>query len=82
MNIEKHAFSPLKLYKAKITAGKIIFNDPVMSWCHSNVNVEIDANDNIFPNKQKAKDKIDVFASNLDCFVGYMKMKDEIQYYF
>ncbi|WP_329382680.1 terminase TerL endonuclease subunit [Anaerofustis sp. HA2171] len=73
---------PLKLYKAKITAGKIIFNDPVMSWCHSNVNVKIDANDNIFPNKQKAKDKIDVFASNLDCFVGYMKMKEEIQYYF
>ena len=73
---------PLKLYKAKIGAGKVLFDDPIMSWCHSNVNVKIDANDNIFPNKEKAKDKIDVFSSNLDCFVGYLKMKEDIQYYF
>lgn len=73
---------PMKLYKALIGAKKIIFDDPVASWNHANVQVKIDGNGNVFPNKAKAKDKIDIFASQLDAFIAYQHQKDELQYYF
>ena len=78
----KELSSPLKIYKSKIQLGKILFDDPVSTWCHSNVVVKYDANKNVFPNKAKAKNKIDVFASQLDAFVIYEKKKDELSYYF
>lgn len=78
----KELSSPLKIYKSKIKLGKILFDDPVSTWCHSNVVVKYDANKNVFPNKAKAKNKIDVFASQLDAFVIYEKKKDELSYYF
>lgn len=74
--------NPLKIYKEKLKHGKIIFSDPVSTWNHMNVMVKIDGNGNIFPNKEKAKDKIDVFASQLDAFVVYETKKDELSYYF
>lgn len=72
----------LKIYKAKLGAGKIIFDDPVSTFAHLNVVVKIDANNNIFPNKQKAKNKIDVFASQLDAFIVYENNKEELSPYF
>jgi phage terminase large subunit-like protein len=74
--------TPLKIYKAKLTAGKILFDDPVAAWNHANVNVKVDANNNIFPNKAKARDKIDVFAAQLDAFVCYEENKETLSYYF
>lgn len=73
---------PLKVYKALIGAGKIIFDDPVSTFAHLNVMVKVDANGNIFPNKAKAKDKIDVFASQLDAFIAYEDNKNELSWYF
>lgn len=73
---------PLKVYKALIGAGKIIFDDPVSTFAHLNVMVKVDANGNIFPNKAKAKDKIDVFASQLDAFIAYENNKDVLSEYF
>lgn len=72
----------LKIYKEKIQNGNIIFNDSLMSWCHANVQVKTDANGNIFPNKAKSKNKIDVFASNLDAFICYENNKTDLEYYF
>lgn len=72
----------LKIYKEKIKNGNIIFDDDLMTWCHSNVRVKVDANNNVFPNKQKAKEKIDVFASNLDAFITYEKNREDYIYYF
>ncbi len=74
----------LKVYKSKIGAEqcRILFDDPVATWCHMNVNVKIDGNKNIFPNKQKAKNKIDVFASMLDAFICYENEKENLAYYF
>lgn len=74
--------NPLKVYKTKLGAGKYIFDDPIATWCHSNVNVMVDANNNIFPNRKKAKNKIDVFASMLDADVTYESQKEELQHYF
>lgn len=74
--------NPLKIYKAKIGAGKIIFDDPVGTWCHMNIKVKVDGNGNIFPNKEKAKDKIDVVLANLDAFIAYENNKENLEYYF
>lgn len=73
---------PLKIYKQKMKSGNIIFSDPVMRWCHSNVRVRTDANGNVFPNKQKASDKIDVFASNLDAFIAFERKREDFLYYY
>ena len=78
----KELSSPLKVYKTKTKTGKVIFNDPVAVFCHMNVVVKIDGNGNIFPNKEKAKEKIDVFASQLDAYVAYEKLKEELASYF
>ena len=78
----KELSSPLKVYKTKTKTGKVIFNDPVAVFCHMNVVVKIDGNGNIFPNKEKAKEKIDVFASQLDAYVAYEKLKEELVSYF
>ncbi|MCL2536960.1 MAG: terminase large subunit [Coriobacteriia bacterium] len=72
----------LKVYKAKLGAGEIIFNDPVATWCHMNVQVKSDANKNIFPNKQKSSGKIDVFSSQLDAFIAYENDKEALRTYF
>lgn len=74
--------NPLKIYKTKTKTKKIVFDDPVSTWCHMNVVVKYDGNKNVFPNKEKAKNKIDVFASQLNAFVTYEQKKEELQYYF
>lgn len=74
--------SPLKIYKAKLQGGKIIFDDGASTWMHSNVQVKLDSNNNIFPNKKEAKNKIDTFASQLDAFVCYENNKEDLSYYF
>jgi phage terminase large subunit-like protein len=74
--------APLKIFKEKAKSGKIIFSDPVATWCMSNVRVKVDHNNNIFPSKEKAKDKIDVFASMLDAFICYENNREELTYYF
>ncbi|EGE54246.1 terminase TerL endonuclease subunit [Streptococcus parauberis] len=78
----KNLSSHLKVYKEKAKMGKIIFDDEVSTWNHSNVMVKVDANGNIFPNKAKAKDKIDVFASQLDAFIVYEQHREDLAYYY
>lgn len=73
---------PLKIYKAKIGHEKIIFDDPVATFCHMNTKVKVDGNGNVFPNKEKSKEKIDVMASQLDAFIAYEENVDELAYYF
>jgi phage terminase large subunit-like protein len=72
----------LKLYKTKSKSGNIIFNDELTGWATGNVNVKTDANNNVFPNRQQAKAKIDPFAAQLDAFITYEDNKEDLQYYF
>lgn len=74
--------APLKIFKEKAKNGRILFDDPVAAWCLSNVNVKVDHNGNIFPSKEKAKNKIDVFASMLDAFICFESNKEYLQWYF
>jgi len=72
----------LKMYKAKLGAGNVIFDDDFVAWNHGNVFVKTDANNNVFPNKQQAKAKIDGFAAQLDAFICYEDNREELEYYF
>jgi phage terminase large subunit-like protein len=72
----------MKMYKELLLSGKLVFNDPVATWNHLNVVARMDANGNVFPNKEKAKNKIDVFMSQLIAYIAFERNKDELAYYF
>lgn len=56
----KHLSEPMKLIAALVDAGRVHHDgDPVLAWCVSNVTVKPDANDNIFPRKERDENKID-----------------------
>lgn len=51
---------PMKWIEALVRSGRIHHNaDPLFEWCMGNVTVKLDANDNIFPRKEQARNKID-----------------------
>lgn len=55
-----HFSEPMKELERMVFAGDIEHDgDPVMAWCVSNVVARHDANDNIYPRKERAAEKID-----------------------
>ena len=51
---------PMKWVAALMKAGRIHHDDsPVMTWCMANVTAKEDANENVFPRKERAQNKID-----------------------
>ena len=56
----RHLSEPMKWLDALILAGRIHHTgDPVLTWMISNVTAKIDANDNVFPRKERPENKID-----------------------
>lgn len=50
----------MKEVEAAVLSGRLFHNgDPVLQWAISNVVVKPDANDNVFPRKENAANKID-----------------------
>ncbi|MCC6121142.1 phage terminase family protein [Weissella cibaria] len=72
----------MKVYKELLGNGKILFFVPVSTWNHMNVVVRVNANGNIFPNKAKSKNKLDVFVSQLDALVAFDKNRENLNYYY
>jgi phage terminase large subunit-like protein len=72
----------MKTYKLKAKTKNIIFKDSVATFCHINVVAKLDANNNVYPNREKAKNKIDVFMSNLNAFTCYENKRNNLYYYF
>lgn len=62
---------PLKHLITLFQAGTTPINSDLMAWSLSNVRVRIDANDNIYPNKSKAAEKIDPVLAMLHAFIVY-----------
>ena len=55
---------PMKQLERWILDGKFHYNgDPVMEWCFSNVTAKTDKKDNIYPDKDVDKNKIDAVVS-------------------
>lgn len=56
----KFLSEPMKQLEALVLSGRFHHDgNPVMTWCIANVVAHIDANDNIFPRKDKIENKID-----------------------
>jgi phage terminase large subunit-like protein len=57
---------PTKQLDALIRSGRIVHNgDPVLAWAISNVTAKLDKKDNVYPNKDTARNKIDPVVSTL-----------------
>lgn len=51
---------PMKTIDSLIEAGLIHHDgNPVMTWCMGNVTAKVDANENVYPRKERAENKID-----------------------
>ena len=51
---------PMKWVEAMILAGRLHHNgDPVLAWMLANVTAKVDANENVFPRKERVENKID-----------------------
>jgi phage terminase large subunit-like protein len=51
---------PMKWLDAMIIAGRVHHNgDPVLTWMMGNVTARPDANENVFPRKERPENKID-----------------------
>ncbi len=56
----KNLSDPMKSLEAGVIGGTVHHDaNPVMTWMVSNIVAHVDANDNIFPRKQKPENKID-----------------------
>ena len=65
----KHLSDPMKWVAAYVEAGRIHHcGDPVLTWCVSNVTVREDANENIFPRKERVEQKIDAAVAMIIAF--------------
>lgn len=65
---------PSKELEKLVLEKKILFpNNPCLSWCFSNVIVEIDAAGNIKPSKKKSKEKIDMVVSTVMALDGALR---------
>ena len=65
---------PSKELEKLILARNIVFPDnPVLSWCFSNVIAEIDAAGNVKPSKKKSREKIDLVVSSVMSLDGALR---------
>jgi len=71
---------PMKRLRADYRDNRIVDNaNPVAEWCRSNVMIQADTNGNIKPTKKDGneKNRIDLFASELDAYVMFLRVEDE-----
>lgn len=71
--------TPMKILAADLESKKINYNNnPILKWCLTNTQIEIDKNDNIRPVKgRNAKQRIDGAVSFIDSYVVYQRHFDD-----
>lgn len=77
--VKQHPMSlsgPLKVVKARIAGHEFQSDDELLLWSLNNLRVKIDANNNIYPNKQKAVDKIDPVLATIQAYIVW-EQQDE-----
>ena len=67
--------TPMKILASDLADKKINYNNnPILKWCLTNTQVEVDKNDNIRPVKGKnSKQRIDGAVSLIDSYVVYQR---------
>lgn len=76
---KKTLSAPMKSLGADLAKKRIIYNNnPILKWCITNTEVDIDKNNNIQPCKgRNATRRIDGLAGLLDAYVCYERYLDE-----
>lgn len=71
--------TPMKILASDLESKLINYNNnPILKWCLTNTQIEIDKNDNIRPVKgQNAKQRIDGAVSLIDSYVVYQRHYDD-----
>ena len=70
--------SPMKIMKADLIEKKINYNNnPILKWCLSNTTVKMDSNENIQPDKEKSRQRIDGAVSLIDAYCIFVDKQQE-----
>ena len=70
--------SPMKVMKADLIDKKINYNNnPILKWCLSNTIVKMDSNENIQPDKEKSRQRIDGAVSLIDAYCIFVDKRQE-----
>ena len=71
--------APMKILASELDAKKINYNNnPILKWCLTNTQIEVDKNDNIRPVKGKNnKQRIDGTVSLIDAYVVLQRHHDD-----
>lgn len=77
-----HLSAPMKDLEAAVAAGRFHHDrDPVLTYAVSNVTVRPDANDNVFPRKDRPENKIDPAIALILAFKGAFELKPFVSVY-
>lgn len=64
---------PMKTIEALVMSGRLHHpDDPIFNWCVSNVVCHRDAKDNIYPNKLRNENKIDLVVALIMAFYSFL----------
>ena len=70
--------SPMKQMKADLIDKKINYNNnPILKWCLSNTIIKMDTNENIQPDKEKSRQRIDGAVSLIDAYCIFIDKQQE-----
>lgn len=75
--------TPMKMLASDLESHLINYNNnPILKWCLTNTQIEIDKNDNIRPVKgRNSKQRIDGTVSLIDSYVVYQRHFDDFKAY-
>ena len=75
--------TPMKMLASDLESHLINYdNNPILKWCLTNTQIEIDKNDNIRPVKgRNSKQRIDGTVSLIDAYVVYQRHFDDFKAY-
>ncbi len=70
--------TPMKNMKADLIDKKINYNNnPILKWCLSNTTIKMDSNENIQPDKEKSRQRIDGAVSLIDAYCIFVEKQQE-----
>lgn len=70
--------TPMKNMKADLIDKKINYNNnPILKWCLSNTTIKMDTNENIQPDKEKSRQRIDGAVSLIDAYCIFVDKQQE-----
>jgi len=71
---------PMKELEAATLDGRMHHDgNPIMTWCISNVVAHLDANDNVFPRKDRPENKIDGAVALIIALARALAQTDPIE---